>query len=287
MDLQNSQDASEIFCQAAAANLNCSLRRGAVDYLPRTGKLYITGDIHDNGLNLQRAITYAGLAQNPNHHLILHEVIHGPNRVNGRDLSVRTLAKVAALKVRYPGQVHVLQSNHELAQIRGEDILKQGTSVVAAFNEGVDFIYGDEASEVRAAIDQYVRSMLLAVRCENGLMISHSLPSPTRMTGFDPKVLDRVPTAEDLSPRGSGYLMVWGRSHTQAQAVELSRTWGVKMFVMGHQPAEMGYEIEGPSLLVLASDHDHGVLLPVDLSQEYENVDQLVEQIIPLNMVLL
>lgn len=275
----------DLFTQAAQANLDSPLRKGATDVLPPRGRVIMTGDLHDHGLNFQRVVQFADLEQSPDHHVILHEVIHGPHRVNNRDMSVRMLARVAALKLAFPLQVHILQSNHELAQIRGEDILKQGTSVVAAFNAGVEFMFGDDADEVRQAIDRYVRSFLLAVRLPNGILCSHSLPSPARLAGFDPAVLDRVPTPEDLSPKGSGYLMVWGRSHNAMVSDTLGKAWGVEQFLLGHQPAEMGYELQEPNMLVLASDHDHGVLLPVDLTRHY-TTQELVDAIIPLVMVL-
>ncbi len=95
---------------------------------------------------------------------MLQEVIHGEARVNGMDLSVRMLARCAHLAARYPGRVHVLQSNHELAQLTGEAIVKDGQSVVEAFDQGIDFLYGGDADDVRDAMCIYLKALLLAVR---------------------------------------------------------------------------------------------------------------------------
>lgn len=246
----------------------------------------MTGDLHDHGLNLQRLLKLASLSSGPDRHLILHEIIHGPYQVNRRDMSVRTLARVAALKIHYPEQVHLLQANHELAQLDGGGVSKNGVSVVEAFDRSVDFIYGDQAEDVRDVMGEFIRSLLLAVKCPNGVFCSHSLPAPRQLEGFDPAVIYRVPTDADLKIGGSGYKMVWGRNHNQELADHLAKIWGVRLFVMGHQPCEMGYEIEGDSMLILASDHEHGMALPIDLTRQYD-LKELVEEIVPLASVVI
>src|SRR5690606_23630354 len=100
-------------------------------------------------------------------------------------------------------------------------------------------------------------------------------------------VLTRISTEADLESHGSAYLMVWGRHHTQKVAEELGAAWGVRLFVMGHQPAEMGYETQGESMLILASDHEHGVALPIDLTRQDDTIDTLIERLTPLAAVVL
>lgn len=285
-DLRDPDVVVEHFIQAERANLDTPGRNGAVVDLPDTGRLLMTGDLHDNALNYQRLLKLAQLDAGPGNRLILHEVIHGPDLVNGMDLSVRMLARVAALKCRYPDQVYILQSNHELAQLRHEGILKEGRDTVESFDDGIDFIYGGKADDVRDAMNGYLRSLLLGVRCANGIFASHSIPSNNRMKRFDSAVIDRVPTTEDFSVKGDVYHMVWGRNQTQATADTLAEAWGCKQFVMGHQPADMGYEIQEDTMLILASDHNHGVALPIDLTRTYDQ-DQLIEAIIPLASVTL
>ena len=59
----------------------------------------------------------------------------------------------------------------------------------------------------------------------------------------------------------------------------------VRLFVMGHQPAEMGYFALGESMLVIGSDHDHGQGLPIDLARRYQR-DDLVRELVPLASVV-
>ncbi|MEM7577597.1 MAG: metallophosphoesterase [Planctomycetota bacterium] len=261
-----------------------SSRRGSSIHLGDSGRLVVTGDLHDNGPNLQRIVHLAKLAESPDHHLILHEVIHGENLLHDADLSIRTLARVAELKVKYPAQVHLLQSNHELAQRLGESILKDGISSVDAFTTGLDYLYNDHAGDVADAVNAYVDALALCVRCSNGVLIAHSLPAPRRIEDFDKGVIDRTLTEEDLRPRGSAYDMVWGRYHNRKITQELAEAWGASAFLLGHQPADMGYEPLADNALILASDHGHGQACVIDLAESYSR-DQLIERLVPLNSI--
>jgi len=277
----------DLFKQAARLSLECPLRKGATVHLPDKGRLLMTGDLHDHGYNFQRILHLARLEESEDNHLILHEVIHGEHKIEGRDLSVRMLIRVADLKCRYPGQVHIMFGNHELAQLAGEGISKAGISVVEVFDEGLDFIYTEDVDDVREAMNDFIRAMLLAVKCPNDIFCSHSLPGTRALDRFDPEVIHRIPTPEDLTYQGSAYDMVWGRSHNQDLADDLADDWHTRLFVMGHQPAPYGYERETETMLILASDHSHGVVLPFDLNRKFNDMDELIGEIIPLASVSL
>lgn len=286
LNLQDPAVVIDLFTRAAQAHLDTPHRKGATIRLPAQGRLLMTGDIHDHGLNYQRVIKFARLDQSVDNHLVIHELVHGEARINGRDLSVRLLAKAAALKLKYPNQVYHLQSNHELAQISGEGIVKYGVSVVESFNAGVNFIYGDQAAAVNAAIEKYVRSLPLAIHCPNGILCSHSLPGPRKLLTFDHTVLNRQTTSVDLSPNGHAYNLVWGRDHTRELLDTLADAWRVNLFVTGHQPADWGYEVANDLLLIIASDHEHGVCLPIQLDKQY-TMESLIGQIVPLAAIVL
>ncbi len=286
LDLRDADAVIDALRSAAQASREAKHRNGGIAQLPSQGRLVITGDLHDHTLNFQRALKFADLAAADDHYLILHELIHGPNLVNGYDLSIRMLARVAALKVARPEQVLLLQSNHELAQLNNEGILKDGHSVVQQFNEGVGFLYHQRADDVMDAVFDYIRALLVGVRCDNGLFIAHSLPSPRKVEKFDPKLLERAPTDEDLADGGSVHLMVWGRRHTDALADQLAEAWGVDLFVLGHQPVDMGYDTVGSRILLVNSDTDHGVALPIDLTRRY-SLDQLCDRVLPLAAITL
>ena len=281
LDMRNADVVVELFNLAADANLKSKLRKGATVHLPERGKVLMTGDIHDHGPNFTKILKLAAVHESPSNHVILHEVIHGESFINGCDLSVRILAKVAAMKAAFLDQVHLLQSNHELAQFRGEGILKGNISVCEAFDNGVNFIYGDRADDVRTALRRFIRSYPLAVRAPRGILFVHSLPGERQIDKFDPNVLDREPTETDLEVGGSGYMLCWGRYQSQELCDKLAEKLKVQLFITGHQPAEMGYEMMTRSLMILASNHEHGMVLPIDLSKRYD-MDKVMESLVPL-----
>lgn len=282
LNVQNAGSVCDTLNRAAEANLACPLRSGALIDLGHEGRLTVAGDLHDHRDHFIKVCRFAALNESPRNYLVIQEMIHGEKLVNGLDLSYRLLVEAAALSLQFPDQVHLLLANHELAQINGDDISKHGVSSVAAFNQGLEFVFGDETDDVRLAIVRYVRSLPLALRCANGVMCCHSLPSQYHRARFDPMVLTRMPTREDLlGPTGSAYLLVWGRNIAQSWATDLASLWNVELFLLGHQPAEMGYELCGDTMIILNSDHEHGVVLPVNLAQRYSRVE-LVDEILPL-----
>jgi len=285
LDLADPAVVAKLLRDTADANRDEPLRNGSTVHLPASGRLLMTGDLHDNAPGLQRITKLAKLDRSKNNRLILHEIVHGPSRLNGMDLSIRTLALACAVKLAYPEQVFMLLSNHELAQRRQEHVFKDGGSDIDAFNAGLAHLYGDAADDVHAAFDDYVDSLLLAVRCDNGVLCAHSLPSPRKIEAFAPEVLDRTLTEEDYAgPDGSAHLMVWGRHQTKKVAQELAEVWGVQTFLLGHQPADMGWEEKAHNILVLASDHEHACALPLDLGEKVDR-DGLIQQIMPLGAV--
>lgn len=306
----------------AAANRAAACRRGSIDWVEpsrdRSGRTLIaTGDLHDNPIHFARLVEVAGMGGGtsseaarqgeseagseqaaspsppglaaslprslaPPSHLVLHEIIHSDRLINGMDFSYRALARVAALKAEFPEHVHTLLANHELAQVVGAGIVKDGVKVVEAFNDALDYVFADEAPRVAEAIAEFVKSMPLALRCVGGggsgaagaggggreILCAHSLPAPWMMNRFDPGILRRELTEADYEPRrGSAHLMVWGRGHDPEQLEDLVERWGVNFFILGHEHAEHGAMFVPPCAIVLNSDHERGVYLPIDLER--------------------
>jgi hypothetical protein len=63
-----------------------------------------------------------------------------------------------------------------------------------------------------------------------------------------------------------------------ATATAFAEKVEAKIIITGHQPQEEGYLVNGPHHLILASDHNQGVYLPMDLSETYD-MDALVSRI--------
>lgn len=292
LDLSDAASVCEALQAGARALRQAPCRCGSMDRISAPGTLIATGDLHDNPRHLatlamvsRLSLAVAALDAAADVlplpprslpggepvHLVLHEIIHSDRLINGLDFSYRALARVAALKAHCPERVHVLLANHELAQVCGAGIVKEGVRVVEAFNNGVARVFGADASRVLDAVGEFIRAMPLALRCICGrgreILVSHSLPSPWMMGRFDATVLERDLRPEDYEPgRGAAHLMVWGRGYDAEQLEDLVETWGVNMFIVGHEYVPEGARFVPPCALVLNSDHARGVYVPIDLN---------------------
>lgn len=278
IDLTNIDEVVDALRAGASACRSASCRQGSIEVIEAPGQLIATGDTHDHPTNFKAAVHAAGLDGEfgaEEKHLTLHEIIH-PELPESRELptdtSFRGLTRIAYLKSQYPELVHVLLANHELAQAIGSGIMKNGVRVVDAFNKGVESVFGDQSHKVHEAIADFVMSMPLALRCKGArgdILCAHSLPGPASMGRFDPSILSRELVPDDYQPRvGSAHLMVWGRGYDADQLEDLTERWGVNLFILGHEHAPNGYAIVEPNAIVLNTDHNRGVYLPIDLEDE-------------------
>jgi len=288
LDLSDINEVIDALRAGAVACRDAHCRQGSIEVIEAPGQLIATGDTHDHPGNFKAVLGAAGLdgefgAQEK--HLTLHEIIH-PDLPESRelplDMSYRGLTRIAWLKSQHPELVHVLLANHELAQAIGSGIMKNGVRCVAAFNAGVESVFGDQSHRVHDAITDLVMSLPLALRCkcpQGDILCSHSLPGPASMGRFDPSILDRELTPDDYQPRvGSAHLMVWGRGYDHDQLEDLTERWGVDLFILGHEHAPNGFAVVEPNAIVLNTDHARAVYLPIDLSDE-PTVEQCVGQI--------
>ena len=276
---RNADHVIETLGMATEENQVSSLRDQQVINLPAEGDVWVAGDIHDHRRNFQKFIAAGDLPNNPKRHLVFQELIHGDHYdQRGAEESWKTLIRAAELKADHPSQVHFLLANHDLAQVHGEGIMKAGQSVCEAFTAGVKRDFGDRSAVVIAAITEFLLSFPLGVRTPNGLFFCHSLPAEEELAGFDYTVFNRALTGADYKRRvGPVYQLIWGRRTSAAGAAAFADKIGAKLLVTGHQPQEAGYLVNGPRHLIIASDHNQGVMLPVSLTEDYD-MDSLVRQ---------
>lgn len=264
------------FRDATAALRDASGRRGSTVHLGRRGRLLVTGDLHDSRPRFDWVVKEAQLDRDSDHHLVLHELIHGGHLEDGADLSYRTLLDAASLLLRHPDQVHVLLANHELAQMTGQPIGKGSGCMTTQFDLGLRRVFDDHAPGVVMAIDGFIRAMPLAVRTESGIVCAHSLPGPEMMARFDHGILERSIEPRDYSPFfGSAWMMVWGRRHAPEQILELAAIWEAELFCLGHAYVPEGIVVGGPRMVQLNSDHTNATVVPIDLASPAPDVDSV------------
>jgi hypothetical protein len=271
----------ETFQTATEENQLSPLRDQQVVKLPAQGEMWIAGDIHDHRTNFRKITTAADLGANPQRHLVLQELIHGDHFDSaGAEGSWETLYKAAELKCDFPEQVHFIFANHDLAQIHGEGIMKAGLSVCEAFTAGIkrDFASGG-ATSVNVAVTEFLLSLPLAARTTTGMFFSHSMPTDEQMESFDYTIFQRPLTGPDYKRKvGPVYQLIWGRSMTPAGVVKFLEQVDANLIVTGHQPQDQGYLVNGEKHLIIASDHNQGVFLQLDLAETY-TMESLLERV--------
>ncbi len=259
--------AAQTLRQAAELIREDPIRRGCTLHFGNAGQLVMTGDLHGNLRNFEKLRKFCALERSPARYVVLHELIHCDlSSPADLDLSIDLLIRAAAWKCAFPDNVFFLQSNHELAQLTGQEITKGGRSVLRDFERGVAYRFGPQAGDVLDAVREYIAALPLAARTGNGVFCSHSLPDEFAAQSFDPAMLTREPTPGELAPGGPAYAMVWGRFQRPEFLERFAERVGARIFVVGHTPQETGFNVVG-RMIILASDHNHGTFLTIDLSK--------------------
>jgi hypothetical protein len=275
----------DLLNEGTEANNADKYRRDNLISLPAEGSLIITGDLHGHCRNFERIVAFTDLANNPDRHILFQEIIHGgPEDPFGGCLSYRLLFEVIRYKLSFPDRVHIIMGNHDTAFINNSEVMKDGREMNRAMRLAIDREYQQDAEEVKLAIRQNLFSQPLAVRTENRIWMTHSLPSDRLAGKFDPQIFNRQLKINDVVRPGSAYILTWGRRHSQTLLDKLAGQFDIDLFVLGHQPQDKGWKRAGENLIIIASNHNHGCLLPIDLAQSY-TVEQLIESIVPLASV--
>jgi Calcineurin-like phosphoesterase len=272
----------ELLNKGMEANNADKFRQGNLVRLPSHGSVIITGDLHGHRRNFERIVALANLEQNKNAHVILQEIIHGgPEDEEGGCLSYKLLFDAVAYKVKFPDRVHIIMGNHDTAFISNTDVMKNGKEMNVAMRSALDREFRHASERVKLAIKQFLFSQPLAVKCNNGILVCHSLPGDHYADKFDKRIFERQLRINDIIRPGSAYLLTWGRSHSQRLLDAMSKSLDADTFILGHQRQETGCSKAGNNLIIIASDHDHGCVLPIDLAKSY-TVEKLLQLIIPL-----
>ena len=272
----------ELLKKGVEANHADKFRRGNIIFLPSEGKAVITGDIHGHRRNFERIVAFCDLENNPHTHVILHEIIHGgPEDEQGGCLSYQLLFDVVKYKLRFPQRVHIIIGNHDTAFINNTDVMKNGKEMNVAMRAAIDRRFAHFSEGVKLAIKQFLFSQPLAVKCPNRIFVSHSLPADRSWDKFDKRIFQRQLRINDIVRPGSAYLLTWGRSHSQQLLGKMAETLDADIFILGHQSQERGCCQAGDNLIILASDHNHGCILPIDLGKSY-TIEELMDHIVPL-----
>jgi hypothetical protein len=273
------------FRLAAGANAETPGRRGNVIELgpELAADVLVTGDLHGHRQNYHRICRLAALDENPRRHLVLQEVCHGGPTYprSGGCMSHTVLEDVAALKTKYPGRVHFILANHELAELTGYPIQKNGELLNAQFRLGLKHMYGRAVESVQDAYRQFLSTCPLAVRVMPGIFISHSIPETAGDGRFEAAVFARPLTDDDYRVGGSLFELVWGRDYRGQNARAFAEMVGANVLITGHEPCPEGVAMANDRQIILDCSGQNAayVILPVGVSLERDQIMGRVERL--------
>ena len=287
---KSSNDAAktiELFEKATAENRDTASRHGNLIELSRedAADVMVTADLHGQRLTFQRLIDDADLQANQTRHLVMQEVCHGgpvyPSTSypsTSSCMSHLLLEDVARLKVEFPERFHFLLSNHELAEVTDFPITKKGRILNLTFRAGIAQMYGEAADDVQQAYGEFLISCPLAVRLENGVFVSHSIPASVDQREFDESIFHRDLTSHDLSPKGDVFRLVWGRDFREENVATFAEQVGANILLTGHEPCKAGFSTPNSRQIILDCCGDRACYLIVPVGESVSQAD-LVERI--------
>lgn len=277
-----SADYIDLLLAGIKANEADKYRQHNLVLLSDKGEVMVSGDIHGHRRNFERVVSYANLEKNPDRHLVLQEIIHGgPEDEQGGCLSFDLLVDAVRLKLKFPDRVHFILANHDTAFITNSEVMKGGKEMNASMRMAMRRRFGDKTKEFESAIERFLFSQPLAVKCANGIWISHSLPSDKMIEKFDFTIFNRQLKVIDVVRPNSAYLLTWGRRQSKETIKLFAEKLGVDFFVLGHQVQESGWMSDDENLIIIDSQHNHGYLLRIDLAEKYD-IKKLTDSLVPI-----
>ena len=206
--------------------------------------IMVVGDLHGNIAAFRRILEIASLGKNPQRHLVLQELVHGPWSYpdDKGDRSHQLVDLVSALKCQYPDRVHLILGNHELSELTGRSIGKNGIALNALFRQGIETAYGSHSDAIYESYLGLFAALPLVVRTPNRVVLCHTIPDAIELENLDLGVLALEDwTPEAMKRHGTVYAMTWGRDTEPSTIDRFAQMIDADWFVTGHQPCDEGF----------------------------------------------
>src|SRR5207244_3997422 len=118
--------------------------------------------------------------------------------------------------------------------------------------EGVATAYGPQAAAIYAAYQELFTAIPLAVRTNNRVFLSHSLPSGSRLPSFSSAVLEKETHDEDVvGPGGPVHALLWGRDVRAATVAAFLEKVDADWLITGHIPCTEGFAVPNERQIIL------------------------------------
>jgi hypothetical protein len=217
-------------------------------------EVMIVGDIHGGLATFRKVLEIADLPRHPRRHLVLQELIHGKSSYpgDGGDRSHQLVDLFAALKCQHPEQVHQIIGNHELSELTGRIIGKDGEALNIKFRRGIETAYGARYMDVFQAYLKLFAALPVAVRSPNRVFLCHTLPDARYLDSLDMSVLHADDWPRESTERGGTiYALTWGRDTSPETADRFAEMVDAEWFITGHQPCQEGVRLANHRVVIL------------------------------------
>ncbi|MGZ3391138.1 MAG: metallophosphoesterase [Isosphaeraceae bacterium] len=235
-------------------------RSGSVVAFDDADEVMVVGDLHGNLPAFSQALAIAALDRHPRRHLVLQELVHEINKNDDDrpDRSHQLVDLVSALKCQYPQRVHLILGNHELSELTGRIIGKDGHALNLRFRQGMELAYGARTQEVYEAYLVLFAALPLAVRTPNRVFVCHTLPDARYLEDLDLALLQADHWPEEAMKRGGTiYALTWGRDNTPETADRFAAMVDADWFITGHQPCDEGFRQANHRQIIIDGTNPH------------------------------
>jgi hypothetical protein len=200
------------------------------------------------------------------------------------DRSHQLLDLVCALKCQYPERVHLILGNHELSEITGRTIGKNGVVLNALFRQGVETAYGERGGAVFAAYQELFAALPLAVRLPNRVFLCHTIPDGIELDALDVKVFElETWTPEEMKRHGAVYNLTWGRDTSPETIDRFATIVDADWFITGHQPCDDGFRQANHRQIIIDGTDPHPSYCLFPASQPV-TIETLLERVRVLSL---
>jgi protein phosphatase len=282
------EDATRLLCKENGKVGNLNIMGRLVNMKPQ-GETLIIGDLHGDLESLIQILKESNFMQKISQNRDALLIFLGDYGDRG-EYSKETHYTVLKLKLLFPQQVVLMRGNHE----GPEDLMASPHDLPIEFQVK----FGEKWASAYHKIRELFACLYNAVLVEDRyLMIHGGLPLKAKtiedlayahtthpkqsfleeMLWSDPNEMVKDFYA---SPRGAGKL--FGEKVTN----EVLRRFNAKIFIRGHEPCAEGFKInhKGKILTLFSRKgppyfNDYGAYLKVDLSEKFENAEQLIPYI--------
>lgn len=255
--------------------------------LPNTGRLIIITDIHGNWDDWYFYTRKVWNKEDKDCHILFTgDFIH--NLDYGNDMSLDILDEID--KFYNLPNFHVILGNHELMQIQGIDVYKDGVNQTKDFVRHIEdrSEWNEEVFMTEIMYQETMKAYPWFARTQNGIFIMHAGPDSLSILDLekDNETLLTMDTTK-WNERAIDILesFVWARpwdDYTPSIVDSFLETVSCHTMIVGHTPVQYGYGVFGSQIILSSSygaDENRKSYIDIPLDADVKNIDDVLKYI--------